>query len=106
MAMAAIIALATLTVFAQSAGPQPSAQNPSAQNPPAQPPSSQNPPAQPPSAQNVDELNRKLAELEKEVQSLRQSIKKLEDQQKRKQQEEQQKSKQQEEQQKREPKQG
>src|SRR5262245_38451688 len=92
MAMAAVITLATLTVFAQTAGTRPSAQNP-----PAQPPSSQDPPAQPPSAQNVDELNQKLAELEKEVQSLRQSIKQLEEQQKRKQQEAQQK---------REPKQG
>jgi hypothetical protein len=97
MAAAAIIALAKLTVFAQSAGTQPSAQNPPAQPTSAQSPSPKNPPAQPPAAQNIEELNRKLAELEKEVQSLRQSIKQLEEQQK---------GKQQEAQQKREPKQG
>ncbi|HEU0179607.1 MAG TPA: hypothetical protein VFV58_35705 [Blastocatellia bacterium] len=73
---AAIIALAALTVFAQSARTQPSAQNPPAQNPPAQ---------------DIEELRRKLVELDKEVQALNQSIKQLEEQQKRKQLEEQQK---------------
>jgi len=85
-ATVAIIVPATLTVVAQSAGTQPSTQKS-----PAQPPSAQNPPAQPPTTQNIEELNRKLGELEKEVQALRQSIKQLEEQQKRKQLEEQQK---------------
>src|SRR5262245_31719205 len=69
--------MAAPTVFAQSAG---------AQNPPAQ-----NPPAQTPSTQSIEEINRKLDELEKEVQTLRDSIKQLEEQQRRKQSEEQQK---------------
>lgn len=63
----AIIALAALTVLAQSAETQPTAQNPPAQNPPAQ---------------NIEELRRKLVELEKEVQGLRQSLKQLEERQK------------------------
>ena len=67
MATTALLLPATLTVFAQSAGAQPSTQNVDAQ----------------PSTKNVEELKRKLAELEKEVQSLRQSVKELEDQQKR-----------------------
>jgi len=62
-----------------------------AQIPPAQNPLAQNPPAQNPSTQNIEELNRKLEELEKEVQALRGSIKQLEEQQRRKQSEEQRK---------------
>ncbi|HEX5084938.1 MAG TPA: hypothetical protein VFY40_23085 [Blastocatellia bacterium] len=80
-ATAAISLMTSLAAFAQSGGQQPSAQNPPTQNPPAQGPSEQ----------NVEELSRKLVELEKEVQTLRQSIKQLEEQQKRKQLEEQQK---------------
>src|SRR5262245_45763128 len=78
--------MASLAVFAQSGGRQPSAQNPPTQSPPTQ-----NPPAQSPSEQDIEELSRKLVELEKEVQSIRQSIKRLEVEQKRKQLEERQK---------------
>jgi len=59
--------LAALSVFAQSSGAQPSTQNASAQ----------------PTTQNIEELKQKLAELDKEVQTLRQSVKQLEEQQKR-----------------------
>lgn len=55
--------LASLAVFAQSAGMQPSTQNAGTQ----------------PSTQNVEELKQKLAELEKEVQTLRLSVKQLEE---------------------------
>src|SRR5262245_14240642 len=84
-ATAMLCLLATLTVFAQSAGTQPPTQNaggqPSTQNSQAQP-STKNSQAQP-STQNIEELKQKLAELEKEVQTLRQSVKQLEEQQKR-----------------------
>ncbi|HKQ76762.1 MAG TPA: hypothetical protein VJ810_23910 [Blastocatellia bacterium] len=66
---------ATLTVFAQSAGAQPSPQNAGAQ------PSSQKTGEQP-STQNVEELKQKLADIEKEVDALRKSVKQLEEQQK------------------------
>jgi hypothetical protein len=86
LAAAALSLSVALSALAQSAGTQLSSQSSQ-----AQPPSSQNPPAQAPSEQNVEELSRKLVELEKEVQTLRQSIKRLEEEQKRKQLEEQQK---------------
>jgi TolA-binding protein len=66
VATAALSFPATLTVFEQSAGAQPSTQNAGAQ----------------PSTQNVEELKQKLAELEKEVEALRKSVKQLEEQQK------------------------
>jgi hypothetical protein len=56
VAAGALSLLVTLTAFAQSAGPQPS-------------------------TQNIEELRRRLAELEKEVKELRQAVTHLEEQQ-------------------------
>jgi flagellar motility protein MotE (MotC chaperone) len=64
-----------LTVFAQSAGAQPSTQNTKEQ------PSTQNAKEQP-STQDIEELKRRLAGLEKEVEALRKSVTELQEKQK------------------------
>ncbi|HZF38268.1 MAG TPA: hypothetical protein VE715_05570 [Blastocatellia bacterium] len=66
VAAALLCLLAHLTAFAQSAPAQPSTQNAEAQ----------------PSTQNIEELKRRLAGLEKEVEALRKSVAQLEEQQK------------------------